>query len=237
MLVVAPDTIANAGVLETRSLPKKFLGRVQLVPRGAGIGLWARFVVEMQFVRYMAALIPFMIIPFMSYDLALPVTQAPLAMLVVIAVIELKVLRLSKAGRERLVSEDEAARRVDAFAFRARGALRRIAARREMSEGEITLVLEQSELARVAPLTLVSVQSATPEPHVLDLDAAERAILHETLFDDELTERMLHAANLRDDTAIREVRIESRSVSAHSRLAAWLERQDERQADAEAAGA
>jgi len=235
MLVVAPDTIVNAGVLETRSLPKKFLGRVQLVPRGAGIRLWTRFVVEMQFVRYMEALVPFIAIPLFSNDLALPVTQAPLAMLVVIAVIELKVLRLSKRGRDGLMSEHEAARRVDAFTFRARAALGRIAARRDLSEGEITLVLEQSELARVSPLTLVSVQSATPEPHVLDLDVEERAILEGALFDDDLTERMLHAANLREDRVIREVRIETRSVSAHARLAAYLDRREA--APAEPAGA
>ncbi|MCU4652820.1 hypothetical protein N8I71_08245 [Roseibacterium sp. SDUM158016] len=223
MLIVAPDTIANAGVLETRSLPKKFLGRVQLVPRRGGIGLWARFILEMQLVRYLSALIPFMIIPFMSYDLALPVTQAPLAMLVVIALVELKVLRLSPRARERLMSEDEAARRVDAFAFRAKGALRRIAARKDLREGEIMLVLEQSELARVAPLTLVSVQTAIPEPHVVNLDAGDRAILDEMLFDADLTERMLHAANLRQDKVIREVKIETRGVSAHARLAAWME--------------
>jgi hypothetical protein len=227
MLVVAPDTIVNASVLETRSLPKKFLGRVQLIPRRGGAGLWLRFVVEMQFVRYMAALVPFMVIPFMSHDLALPVTQAPLAMLLVIAAVELKVLRLSDRARQRLMSEDEAARIVDAFTFRARQALRRIAARRGMAEGELALVLEQSELARVTPLTLVSVQSPSPGPHVLDLDADERAILRGVLFDAELTERMLHTANLREERFIREVKVAAESVSAHARLAAWMDRRPE----------
>jgi hypothetical protein len=231
MLVVAPDTIVNTGVLETRSLPKKFLGRVQLVPRRGGAALWARFILEMQFVRYMVALVPFIAIPLLSNDLALPVTQAPLAMLVVIALIELKVLRLSKRGRERLISEAEAERRLDAFTFRARAALRKIAARRNLQEGEIALVLEQSELARVTPLTLVSVQTAVPEPHVLDLDAGDRAILHEALFDEDLTERMLHAANLREDRMIREVKIETGSVSAHARLAAYLDRRGAAQAE------
>jgi hypothetical protein len=152
-------------------------------------------------------------------------------MLVVIALIELKVLRLSKRGRERLISEAEAERRLDAFTFRARAALRKIAARRNLQEGEIALVLEQSELARVTPLTLVSVQTAVPEPHVLDLDAGDRAILHEALFDEDLTERMLHAANLREDRMIREVKIETRSVSAHARLAAYLDRRGAAQAE------
>jgi hypothetical protein len=84
------------------------------------------------------------------------------------------------------------------------------------------LVAEQSELARVPPLTLVSVQSAVPEPHVMDLDAEDRAILQDTLFDADLTERMLHDANMREGQPIREVRIEARSVSAHARLAAAL---------------
>jgi hypothetical protein len=222
MFIVAPQTIANAGVLETRSLPKKVFGRVQLVPKGAGIGLWARLILEIQFLRYIAALVPFIAIPFLSNDLALPVTQAPLAMVLVIAVVEMRVLRLTERARKRLVSEDEAERRIDAFTFRAKAALRRIAARRGIAEGEIMLVAEQSELARVPPLTLVSVQSAVPEPHVLDLDAEDRAILEETLFDTDLTERMFHEANMREEQPIREVRIEARSVSAHARLAAAL---------------
>lgn len=234
MLIVAPQTISNAGVLETRSLPKKFFGRVQLFPKGAGVGLWARLILEIQFLRYVAALVPFIAIPFMSNDLALPVTQAPLAMVLVIAVVEMRVLRLTDRARQRLVSEDEAARRLDAFTFRARAALRRIAARRGIADGEIMLVAEQSELARVPPLTLVSVQSAVPEPHVLDLDAEDRAILEETLFDADLTERMLHAANMREGQSIREVRIDARGVSAHARLAAALKERASDPAPAEA---
>ena len=222
MFIVAPETISNTGVLETRSLPKKFFGRVQLVPKGAGVGLWARLILEIQFLRYMAALVPFIAIPFMSNDLALPVTQAPLAMVLVIAFVEMKVLRLSDRARRRLLTEDEAARRIDTFTFRARAALRRIAARRGIGEGEITLVAEQSELARVPALTLVSVQSAFPAPHVLNLDAEDRSILEETLFDETLTERMLQHANMREGQPIREVRIEARSVSAHARLEAAL---------------
>jgi hypothetical protein len=132
------------------------------------------------------------------------------------------------------VTEDEAARRIDAFTFRARAALRRIAARKGIAEGEIMLVAEQSELARVPPLTLVSVQSAVPEPHVMDLDPEDRAILQEGLFDEELTERMLHEANMREGQPIREVRIEARSVSAHARLAAALNGRGTEPAPAEA---
>jgi hypothetical protein len=96
------------------------------------------------------------------------------------------------------------------------------------------LVAEQSELARVPPLTLVSVQSAVPEPHVVDLDPEDRAILEEGLFDEDFTERMLHDVNMREDQPIREVRIEARSVSAHARLAAALKDRGTEPAPAEA---
>jgi hypothetical protein len=224
MLIVTRDTIANAGVLETRSLPKKYLGRVQLVPRHAGPRLWLRLIVEVQILRYLSALLPFVAIPLLSRDLALPVTQAPLAMLVVIAFVEMKVLRLSRAGRDRAVSADEAARRLDALAFRAKACLRRIAARHEMAEGELRLVIEQSELARIPPLTLVSVQTDRPAPRVVPLDRGDRAVLEEGLFDAELTERDLLAVNHREDRYIRDIAQEARAVSAHARLAAALEK-------------
>lgn len=224
MLIVTRETLRNPGVLETRSLPKKFFGRVQVIPRGGGAGLTLRLIFEMQFLRYLAALAPFAAIPFLSRDLALPITQAPIAMLMLIAIVEMKVLRLSARGRERLVDEDEAARRLDLFTFRARAVLRRIAARHGLGEGELALVAEQSELARVAPLTFVSVQTALPEPHLLDLDTEDRALIEAGLFDADLTERMLHAVNLREDVYLREARIEAAGVSAHARLAAALER-------------
>lgn len=223
MLIVSDTTISNRGVLETRSLPKKFLGRVQLVPRRGGFRLWLRMIVEIQILRYLSALLPFVAIPLLSRDLALPVTQAPLAMLIVIAFVEMKVLRLSKAGRARAVDADEAARRLDTLAFRARAALRKIAARHGLTEGELRLVIEQSELARIAPLTFVSVQTDRPAPRLLSLDEGDRAALAD-LFDAELTERDLLAVNHRDDLYIRDIAQETRAVSAHARLAAALEK-------------
>jgi hypothetical protein len=164
MLIVAPQTISNAGVLETRSLPKKFFGRVQLVPKGAGFGLWARLILEIQFLRYMAALVPFIAIPFMSNDLALPVTQAPLAMVLVIAVVEMRVLRLTDRGRQRIVDEDEAGPPSRHLRLSCAGGLAADRGAAGIAEGEVMLVAEQSELARVPPLTLVSVQSAARSP-------------------------------------------------------------------------
>lgn len=225
MLIVTDTTITNRSALETRSLPKKFLGRVQLVPQRGGAGLWLRLIVEMQLVRYLSALLPFVAIPLMSRDLALPVTQAPLAMLVVIAVVEMKVLRLSKAGRARAVDADEAARRLDTLVFRGRAALRKIAARQGIADGEVRLVVEQSELARIAPLTLVSVQTDRPGPRLLSLDEGDRAALAE-LFAEGLSERDLLAVNHRDDLYIRDIAQEARAVSAHARLAAYLEKQE-----------
>lgn len=224
MFIVCEETVVNAGVLETRSLPKKFFGRVQVVPRRGGLRLWVRLLVEMQPLRYLTALAPFLVMPLASRNLALPVMQAPLAMLAVVAFVELKVLRLSDRARDRLMSADESARIQEAFAFRAKAALRQIAARRAISAGELILVAEQSELARVVPLTFVSVQSADPSPHLLALDATERGYLG-ALFDAELTERDLQHANLRQGRFIRDIRIEAAGVTAHSRLAAWLDTQ------------
>jgi hypothetical protein len=94
-----------------------------------------------------------------------------------------------------------------------------------MSEGVLRLVVEQSELARVAPLTLVSVQTDQPKPRLLSLDAADRAVLA-GLFDADLTERDLLAVNHRDDLYVRDIAQEARAVSAHARLAALLENRE-----------
>ena len=224
MLIVTEDTIVNRGALDTRSLPKRFFGRVMLFPRRAGVGLWLRLLAEVQVLRYFASLAPFVLIPLYWQGLALPISQAPLVMLTVIAGVELKVLRLSKSARARRVAADEAARRLDTLAFRARDCLRRIAARQGIAEGELQLVVEQSELARMPPLTLVSVQTDRPAPRLLALDDGDRAILRDRLFGDGLTEADLLAVNQRDDLYLRAIAQEARAVSAHARLAAALER-------------
>lgn len=224
MLIVTKATISNSAVLETRSLPKRFFGRVLVLPRGASLGLWARILLEIQLLRYLATLMPFVLLVFVSGEVALTVSQAPIIMLFVIGVVEMRVLRMSRASRQRLVSADEAARRLDALAFRARACLRQIAARKGIMEGELHLVVEQSDFARVAPLTYVSVQSNLPEPHLLALDAEDRTILEQGLFDADLTERDLLAVNLREETYLRDIVQEARAVSSHARLAAWMDR-------------
>lgn len=225
MLIVTHATIANRAALETASLPKKFLGRVPLVPRAAGAALWLRLAAEIQILRYLAALAPFVALPLAFRDLALPISQAPLLMLIVLVLVEMRVLRLSKAARARAVDPDEAARRLDRLAFRARAVLRGIAARHGLAEGQLRLVVEQSELARIPPLTLVSVQTDTPAPRLLALDPVDLQALRAGLFDAELTEADLLAVNHRDDLYVRDIAQEARAVSAHARLAALIERQ------------
>lgn len=224
MLIVTKATILNRGALDTRSLPRRFMGRAMLFPRTASLGLWLRFIVEIQILRYLTALMPFMLVPLMRRDLALTISQAPLIMLIVIGLVEMRLLRLSKSARARQVTAEEAGRRLDILTFRARACLRRIAARHDLTEGELRLVVEQSELARIPPLTLVSVQTDRPEPHLMALDAEDRAILRDGLFDAEFTERDLLAVNHRDTQYLRDIAQEARAVSAHARLAALLDR-------------
>jgi hypothetical protein len=223
MFIVTPSTVWNPAALETRSLPKRIFGRVSLIPRrGATAGLWARLIFESQVLRFFAALAPFVVAMLIWPELALPIAQAPLFMLMVVGFVELKVLRISKEKRPAILPEDEAARILDLFRFRALATLRKIAAAQGLSTGEITLVVEQSELANVAPLTLVSLQREDPEPEVLDPGTEERRIIAETLFAEGLTERALHRANLRADEFLRMVSFDARGVSAHARLAAAL---------------
>jgi hypothetical protein len=224
MLILTNATLWNPGVLETRSLPKKFLGRVVVAPLTKSFRVWARLLVEMQVLRFSVTLLPFALSPILVADLAVPVMQAPALMVMLVVLVELKVLRLTASERAAQVDPDEAARRLDTLSFRARTCLRRIAARHDLREGSLRLVVEQSELARVPPLTLVSVQSDTPRPNVLSLDREDRDLLSSGLFDSTFTERDLLAVNHRDSRYIREITQEARAVSAHARLAALLEK-------------
>ncbi len=223
MLIMTEATIANHGILQANNLPRKFLGRVQIFPRRGGLRLWMRILFEMEFLRFLVPLLPFVAVPLFSREWALPVMQAPLVMVIVVAWVELRFMRPTKEARADAVTADEAARRLDTLTFRARACLRSIAARQELTEGQLHLVIEQSELGRVPPLTLVSVQTDQPKPRLLTLDAADRADVS-TLFDASLTERDLLAVNHRDSLYLRTITQETRAVSAHARLAAVLEK-------------
>jgi hypothetical protein len=224
MIVVAPNTVLNPAALETRQVPKKMFRRVAVLPRRAGVATWARIVFDVQILRYLVALAPFVVAMLIWPRLAFPIAQAPILMVLLVGLVEMKMLRVSKDGRADLIDEDAAARGLDTLRFRARSILTRLAARKELSRHRLHLVIEQSELARVPPLTLVSVQLDGPEPQLLPLDADERRLIGDELFGGALTERELLRINLREDVFLRDVALEAQGVSAHARLAALMER-------------
>jgi len=228
MIIVSPSTIWNAGALETRTIPKRVLGRITLLPRtGVSGRLLLRLVFEVQLLRYALPLIPFLIAMFTWPHLALPIAQAPVLMLMAIALVEMRLLSVRRKDRDALIGDGEMAGTLDALNFNATRLLTRLAARRGLTRGELILVIEQSELARVPPLTLVSVQQREPEPEVLTLDPEERRMIREGLFDDQVTETTLHLVALRENENLRMIALDVASISAHARMTALLERQEQ----------
>ena len=221
--ILSPETVWNPKALATGSVPRKVLHRIAFLPKGGGIGLIARVIMENEPLRYFIALSPFVVAMFIWRDLALPISQAPVAMIIVIGFFEMKVLRVSNEARKTLMNEDEVARVLDTLNYRARRVLTKLAALRGLTSGEVMLVVEQSELARVTPLTLVSVQTREDKPRILSLTQQERDLIAAELFDDTFTERLLHRANLREDVYLRSVSFDARGVSGHARLAAFLD--------------
>lgn len=222
ILFAAPSRVANPSVLEITAPPRKFLGRgFGVVPRGTvtKAGFW-RLVVEFQVLRYSVALLPFPAAMFAWPHLALPISQAPLLMFIVVWLVESRVFSVPREARGRLVGEVEAARALDAFRVRGAAVLSRIAAGRGMMTGELHLAVEQSELARVAPLTVVSVQLSGPPAQVLDLSDDEVRMIEKDLFAPGFDERLLQRVNLAQDTFLRSVAFDASAVSAHARLEA-----------------
>lgn len=235
MIILGRDTVWNPSALDIANVPRRFIGRVWLLPRGRlGWRLRGRVIFETQLLRYLIALLPFVIAMLVWPDLALPIAQAPLVMIVAIGFVEMRLLHIPNDRRGDLVPDETAARILDTLRFRGTAILRKVAAARDMTGGELVLVVEQSELARILPLTYVSVQTRTPRPRLLDLTAAERDAVAASLFDAEMSERDLAAVNQRDKTFLRSVTFNARAVSAHARLSARLARP---QADAATAGA
>lgn len=222
MFIVTPDTVMNTAALETRQLPRRFIGRVTLWPRRGGTwGLVARTVFEVEVLRYTSSLLPFIAAALIWRDKALAIAQAPLLMFMLVYLVETRVLRPSTERRAALIGRDQADRALDLFRTRARAILTRLAAGRGMAEGTLWLVVEQSELARVAPLTYVSVQ-AEAGPQVLRLSPEEEKLIRDTLFAAPLDERLLQRVNLMENEFLREARLETRTVSAHARMEALL---------------
>jgi len=222
MFLVTPTTVLNPGALEARYIPRQFLGRSTLIPRrGVGLAVILRLVFEVEILRYITSLLPFVAAALIWQDKAIAIAQAPLLMFMVIYAVEMRFLRLTPAARDTLLAPGEADRGLDLLRSRAVSILTRIAAGRGLTEGPLHLVVEQSDMFRVAPLTLVSVQSEDG-PHVLRLDPDEEALIRDTLFQPPLTEHALHRITLAQDEQIRDMAFDPRNVSAHARLAALM---------------
>jgi hypothetical protein len=228
MFLVTPDTVLNPGALATKRVPRRFFGRVNLWPRrGAGPGIRLRMLAEVQALRYTAPLLPLLAIGFTWKETALPLAQAPILMVLLISFVEMRLLRLSPRARAALCTETEAARLLDLFSARGRTVVTRIAAARDLGHGRLHLVVEQSELARIAPLTFVSLQHEPDEgrPTVLALSAQEEAMIRSTLLTGDLSEAALWRANARTGEMLRMVTLDTAAVSAHARLQALMARQ------------
>jgi hypothetical protein len=222
MFIVTPRTVWNPGALQVSHLPRRIFGRVTLWPRrGATFGLWLRILFEVEVWRYLMLLLPFAGAAAIWPDRAIAIAQAPLLMFIAVHLAETKLMRLSPEARKYLISEEEVERGLDLLRVRARAVLTRIAAGRGMVAGTLHLVVEQSELARIAPLTFVSVQW-DEGPEVLALSADEAALIREGLFAEGLDERLLQRINLAGGEFLRDEALEVRAVSAHARLAAMM---------------
>ncbi len=222
MFLVSPATVLNSSALETRQIPRRFFGRVTLVPiRGAGPGLTLRMVFEVELLRYLGALLPFVGAALVWRESALAIAQAPLIMFLVVYGVETRFLRLTPTQRETLLEPGEAERGLDLLRVRAVSILTRIAAGRGLMRGQLHLVVEQSDLARIVPLTFVSVQSEDG-PELLRLTTEEETLIRDTLFQPPLTERALHRINLAEDEQVRDMALDLRAISAHARLSAMM---------------
>ncbi|MGY6547574.1 MAG: hypothetical protein ACXIU7_00995 [Roseinatronobacter sp.] len=221
MIILGPDTVLNREALDIRWVPRRYLARTTLWPRGAGMGLWARIIFETEVLRYALVLAPFVAAALILPQYAIIIAQAPVLMLVAIHLFESKFMRIPRDKRPALVSVDDADAGLDLLRQRARAILSRIAAGRGLSSGRLHLVIEQSELMRVAPLTYVSVQ-AEDGPELLALDPTEREMIAQTLFAAPLTERALQRISLARKIELHDLTFEPATVSAHARMAALM---------------
>lgn len=233
LFVLSPDAVWNPSLLNFPTAPRKILERGMILPRrDVTWGFVARVIFESQVLRFVIALLPFGIAAIIWPGAALPISQAPVLMLVAIGVIELRVLRLSRAKRKDMTSEAAAARALDSLNFRGRRILAQLAASKGIETGTIYLVIEQSDMVRVPPLTIASLQLDEGKSRLVPLTSEERAIIRDGLFDDEFSERDLFLANQREGVAFRAVSYDARGVSAHARLAAFLDASDGAEAPA-----
>lgn len=226
MFIVSPATVWNDTALRTRQVPRRIFGRVALIPRsGASASLLLRMLLEVQLLRYLLPLLPILAIGFAWPNTAFALSNAPLLMLVMIWLVEMRLLRIPPRSRGALIDSASADRGLDLLRVRAVDVLTRIAAARGLRTGRLHLVVEQSELARITPLTYVSVQTEDgPEgrPAVLNLARDEEKLIRQTLFQPPLDERRLQLINLSQDQCLRDIALDLRGVSAHARLSAMI---------------
>lgn len=226
IFVQTPSRVLSRSALKAGRVPRRtVIHGIFAGPRTTIFSpVFWRLLFDFALVRYLLALLPFPIAAIIEPDLALPLTQAPLVMFAIVYAVEAHVLSISTpARRKRLIGEDEAAAALDQLALRGREILTRIAASRRLDGVTMHLVIDQSRLARVPPLSLVSVQVEGGDPEVMELDAAEIAMIGATLFDAErLSERLLHRVNLAQNTFFRAVPLDTATISAHARMSALL---------------
>ena len=220
IVVLTPDRLLNPAVTQMTRVPMPVLDRGRLVlPRPAFGRAFLRCLLEHALVRYTLALSPFPLAMLLWPRFALPIAQAPLLMIVVVWLVETHVLSRPKEARQRLVDPDRRALGADRLRARGRAILAEIAAGRGMADGQLTLVVETSEMARIPPLTLVSVQvpgARRMEP----LTGAEAALIEARLFDGPPDERHWHRIAGAEGTHLLSVTLEARAVSARQRLRA-----------------
>ncbi|MEM7061239.1 MAG: hypothetical protein AAF557_26985 [Pseudomonadota bacterium] len=171
--------------------------------------------------RYFLALSPIPIALIFKPEWALPISLAPVPMALFILVIESYVLSVpSPSARRKIVPEVDQERGLDLLKVRAEQALTRLGAARATVGGVLHLVIEQSGLLHVPPLTYISVQHEGPESKFMDLTADEQKMITETLFDSDFNEARLRVINVAQDSQIRTFALDPSSISAHARLAA-----------------
>lgn len=223
IFVVTPETVLGKKTLETSYAPRKLMSMgVGVYPRGQLFSkLFWRVLFEKSLPRYTVALLPFPLLMIAKPEWALGLSQAPLAMFGFVLIVETYVLTVSDRDKRRaLATEAEATEVMDLLQVRARAALARIAAARDLGGTIIHLMVEQSGLIRVPQLTFLSVQQGGDAPGYLSLTEAERDDLRDTIFDDVLTEERLQRVNLSRNKLEVSIEFDPASVSAHQRLAA-----------------
>jgi hypothetical protein len=221
MFILTPSTVVNARALRRctatgvmrRAGTLVFPRKLMLSPT-----FW-RLMLDSSLVRHALILAPIPIAMLLMPEFAeIGLAVAPVLLLAAL-IVEGNVLPVTARPGE----DDHVDRGLDMLSQRGRAILTRIAAGRGMMKGRLVLVVEQSDLARLRPLTFVSVQDAETRA-VLDLTSEERAMLREGLFDRGFDEGALLRINLVQKKPLRSVALEASSISAHARLAGMARR-------------